>query len=94
MLTKITKTSISYYDSLNISLRDIWNGTEESITEQEKNHKDYKDLKIRQHNLKEALQILLDLLAQKKTAETILVEKRIEDIVGSFNLIKDNQAEF
>jgi hypothetical protein len=33
-LAKISKTEISYYDSSNISLRDIWNGRSESISEE------------------------------------------------------------
>jgi len=40
------------------------------------------------HNLKEAIEIVLDLLSEKKTIDAMLIEKRIEDIVGSFNLIK------
>jgi hypothetical protein len=33
------------------------------------------------------------LLNTNKTVQTVLVEKRIEDIVGSFSLIKQNDAE-
>ena len=52
VLTKVSKNEISYYDSSNISLRDVWNGTDLSITEDEKNHKDYKDLVTRKHNMR------------------------------------------
>ena len=76
-MTKITKQSISYYDSLNNSLLDVWNGTEDSLTESEKTSKDYKDTKLHMHNLKEALEILLDLLNEKKTVQSIMIEKII-----------------
>ncbi len=52
VLTKITKTKISYYDSLNNSLRDVMNGTEECLTEEEKKSKDYKDCRLHMENLK------------------------------------------
>ncbi len=52
VLTRITKQEIIFYDSLNTSLRDIWNGTEDHITEEEKKHKDYKDMKLHMHNLR------------------------------------------
>jgi len=42
------------------------------------------------HNLKEAIEIVLDLLSEKKTLDVIMVEKRIEDITTSFNAVKDN----
>ena len=38
------------------------------------------------------MEIVLDLLNNKKIV-SILVEKRIEEIVGSYNLIKGNKAE-
>ena len=44
------------------------------------------------HNLKEAIEIVLDLLSEKKTVDSILIEKRIVDIVGSFNAIKSDET--
>jgi hypothetical protein len=84
--------SIEYYDSLNHSLRDVVNGTEEQVSQEEKLRPDYKDHKITNQNMQEALVIVQELLKPQKTVQGILVEKRIEDIVGSFNLIKETEA--
>lgn len=56
---------------------DVWNGTEDSLTEEEKKGKDYQDTKLHMHNLKEALDILLDLLNQKRNVQGIMIEKII-----------------
>ena len=58
---------------MNHSLRDIWNGTESSFTKAEKEHKDFKDIKAHLCNLKEALQILIDLLNEKTTVNTVML---------------------
>jgi DNA polymerase/3'-5' exonuclease PolX len=39
------------------------------------------------------LQVILDLLSQKTTINRVMMEKIIEDVVGSFDKIKDNEAE-
>lgn len=83
-LLKITKTAISFYDSRNTSLRDILNGTNEHKPEGDSGYEK------RVNGLKEAVSIVLDILSNKdRTVKAIVIEKRIEDIVGSFNLIKD-----
>lgn len=51
-LAKIAKGEVQYYDSMNISLRDVWNGTEECMSQDERECKDYKDKKLHMHNLR------------------------------------------
>ncbi len=34
VLTKVAVDSIEYYDSLNLPLTDVWNGTDHSLTEE------------------------------------------------------------
>lgn len=75
------------------SLRDIWNGTEEGFSPDEKSDPNFKDTKHHLTNIKEALEILLDLQKNKTTVHRLVFEKITEDIVGSFNLIKSNPAE-
>lgn len=58
---------------MNHSLRNIWNGTEDSFTKEEKEHKDFKDIKAHLSNLKETLQILIDLLNQKTSVNTVML---------------------
>jgi len=80
ILLKVTKTAISFYDSLNTSLRDVMNGTHEQHEADPCSPKEGVELKNyhnRMHNLKEAIEIVLDLLSEKKTLDAIMVEKRI-----------------
>jgi hypothetical protein len=83
-LLKITKTAISFYDSRNTSLGDILNGTNDNRAEGDSGYEK------RAKGLKEAFDIVLGLLNNRaRIVKAIVVEKRIEDLVGSFNLIKD-----
>lgn len=89
---KVAKTEISLYDSANHSLRDALNGTSEGFTEEEKQHKDFANTTLHQQNLKEVLQILLDLLSQKTTVIQTMLQKISEDVTQSFDLVKDNEG--
>jgi len=89
VLLRVSKDEVCFYDSRNTSIRDIWNGTHHQREEEGKKTEDNSNYHNRMHNLKEALEIILSLLKGEKVF-SILIQKRIEDIVGSFNSIKSD----
>ena len=72
-------------------MRGLWNGTFESFSKEEVEAEGFKDVKHHQENLKEALQILLDLLEGKTTVEQTVLSKILEDVVDSFNSAKASE---